>query len=201
MTGQIADRVWWEDEAYSLLEFVAPEAFKARIFSLMGLGIMPRSSHTGLWRGHHIDYGVQRGVFMVKHVRVNLEPRDEGRLIAGRAPVRAARYADGFDDLCTHKYEGLDLAQRYFSGRVLIARELIQGLYVHMGFQEPWRFEQVMTLRIEQGICVGHQDWSAQIAALREAHVPAPDEHGVVRLEPGQLRALTDRLWELIGRE
>ena len=59
----------------------------------------------------------------------------------------------------TARYEGVRVASR-FTGRLLIARGLVQDQYVHMGFQKPAAYKTVIELVVEDGKVVDEIDRS-----------------------------------------
>ncbi len=61
-----------------------------------------------------------------------------------------------------------------FSGRMLIGREFIDVLYVHMGFQAPYTYREVFELVFEKGHLVESRDLSEGMADVR-SHI---DDHG-----------------------
>jgi len=67
----------------------------------------------------------------------------------------------------TARYEEIRVASR-FTGRLLIARNLVQDQYVHMGFQKPAAYKTVIELVVEEGKVVDEIDRSAVYAEIRK---------------------------------
>ena len=69
-----------------------------------------------------------------------------------------------FFDYC---YNNLSL-QTYFTGKLLLAKDFIQSMYVHMGFQRPMAYKTVVELSVENGKITLFKDLSRKIEGDRE---------------------------------
>lgn len=58
-----------------------------------------------------------------------------------------------------------------FSGGLLIAKDFIEDLYVHMGFHKPWKYLTVVEFQFDAGVLLSTQDRSVEIAAIRDIEV------------------------------
>jgi hypothetical protein len=54
-----------------------------------------------------------------------------------------------------------------FTGKVLLAKDFIQSMYVHMGFQRPIAFKTVVEIQVENGNIISLKDLSKQMEARR----------------------------------
>ena len=54
-----------------------------------------------------------------------------------------------------------------YTGRIRIARDLIDDLYVHMGFQKPSSYKTVIDFQLEIGKVIKMLDRSTEVALIR----------------------------------
>ena len=67
---------------------------------------------------------------------------------------------------CNVIYDDVDL-RIPFIGTIIICDDFIQGLYVHMGFQDPYKYKKVMELSFENGMLTQSTDQSEQAQQQR----------------------------------
>jgi hypothetical protein len=65
-----------------------------------------------------------------------------------------------------YSYVDIDLKTK-FTGSMLLAKDLIESMYVHMGFQRPWAYETVLELQIEDGDIISVSDLSEKMEEMR----------------------------------
>ena len=53
-------------------------------------------------------------------------------------------------DCFKYMYEGLSLKTK-FTGSIMITKDFIRSMYVHMGFQSPDTFRTVIRLEVQDG--------------------------------------------------
>ncbi len=63
-------------------------------------------------------------------------------------------------------YKDLKLKSN-FTGSILLAKDFINSMYVHMGFQRPIAFETVVEINAENGEIISVKDLSKQIEEYR----------------------------------
>jgi hypothetical protein len=66
-----------------------------------------------------------------------------------------------------YEYKNLNLNTN-FTGIILLAKNFIDTMYVHMGFQRPLAFKTVLGLEFEKGEIVLFQDLSKQMEERRK---------------------------------
>ena len=69
-----------------------------------------------------------------------------------------------------------------YTGGLVITRDLIRDRYVHMGFQSPLSYTEVIELRFKKGVLVEENDLSEYIAELRETQQRETHEQQLMRL-------------------
>jgi hypothetical protein len=142
--------------------------------------------HTGCYRGYHCGYRVRDAQLQLARVTCGLRGKDVVRIGLGAGPrlygatFRARLHRTQAFDPKTGRLgpEELTPAGDYlveglsapvdFTGGLLLARDFIQELYVHMGFQPAYRYNTVVELTFEHGRLQVAVDHSDAIARYRE---------------------------------
>jgi len=152
MTGQIHDTVEFQGTTYDVVGANTPTLFHPRM-----VGIEPFKLHTACYRGFIAHYTVDDGL-VLERLEVRVEG-DEYPPIEGVEP-RIAEHAI---------YEGLSLCIP-FDGILRIGGGMIQSLYVHLGFQPPMAYKQVLQLLIREGTYVTFADHSKHYRKERRTY-------------------------------
>ncbi len=152
MTAQIPDEFILNGESFSLVGLkgkglVEPE----------DLGISPYSSCTACWRGYVMKYNFTKNKLILDELQVNV---DDPPKING---VEAQQESSLFK----YHYKNLKL-QTNFTGSILLAKDFIQSMYVHMGFQRPMAFKTVVEIDIKNGEIISLKDLSKKMENLRK---------------------------------
>ncbi|HUL30393.1 MAG TPA: hypothetical protein VLZ03_08045 [Thermodesulfobacteriota bacterium] len=153
MTGQIHDRFFFKGDEYSLIgmkggNLASPEQF----------GMEPVMLHTACYRGFFAKYELTgEGLYLRS---LTLREKNENYLpIEGINPIKQAYQAT---------YDGLNVAIR-FSGKLRFAKDFVEGLYIHMGFQKATAFKTVLDITLKDGRVVEIKDRSQEIEQKRGA--------------------------------
>jgi len=170
VTAQFLDGFRYKEKDYAIAG-IHGEA----LFDPENLGLNPAVTCTACSRGYVCTYTLLGKQLVVSRLAVNLldfhaEPEwlpVPGPEINGRKPMLAEERFPLFNNL----YEDLELPVR-FTGGLLIARDFIQELYVHMGFHPAWKFHEVWELLFDDGILTESQDVSLKVAELRKKLEP-----------------------------
>ena len=174
MTAQMPDVVRYKDEEYVLV------GVKGRgLFSPKDFGMAPVSVLTSCYRGYWTEYTCDAGTLWLTEMTVSSQG-NRYQEIGGVEPM-VERVPP------TARYEGIRVASR-FTGRLLIAKNLLQEQYVHMGFQKPVAYKNVMELVIEEGKIaeeIDRSDYFGEIrkkmGGVRDAPADPADENEVKR--------------------
>jgi hypothetical protein len=154
MTAQMPDVVRHNDEEYVLV------GVKGRgLFSPKDFGMTPVSVLTSCYRGYWTEYTCDGGGLWLTEMTVSAQGNRYGE-IGGVEPM-VERVPP------TARYEGIRVQSR-FTGRLLIAKDLLQDQYVHMGFQKPAAYRTVIELVVEDGGIVEEIDRSEHYALIRK---------------------------------
>ncbi|MFW9889158.1 MAG: hypothetical protein ACFFER_13315 [Candidatus Thorarchaeota archaeon] len=152
MTAQIPDEFRYMGELYSLVGLKGTALYTPQDF-----GIAPRMASTACYRGYVMRYDCVNGQLILDSMSVRTE---EAHPVNGIAPIEE----DGF--FFSHRYENLGLKTK-FTGSMLLAKDFIEEMYVHMGFQRPMAFRTVLELQIQDGDILATNDLSAKMEELR----------------------------------
>ena len=134
---------------------------------------------------------------MIEHLAVELwyddmvEPKPRvGPVISGVTPKTPTDEGALFNNEYYEVRVPLD-----YSGGILIAKDFIDDLYVHMGFHPAWKYQIVHELIFNKGRFVSASDKSLEMKALRqtvsEGELDGPGVH-----QPGDHIAWIERCFE-----
>ncbi|MHA1202959.1 MAG: hypothetical protein ACTSQ4_10625 [Candidatus Heimdallarchaeaceae archaeon] len=157
MTGQIADSFLYKDEEYSLSGISEGE-----LFSPLDYKLLPRAATTACWRGYVLYLTIKDEFLTLVDMEINAEEEPE---INGVKPLIREQ------SLRLH-YQDLNI-KLGFSGKIIIAKNFIQEMYVHMGFQRPTAYRTVIELEFDQGKLISEKDLSPKMKKRRKKN---PDE-------------------------
>jgi len=157
MTAQMPDELEYNGETYSIIGVKGEGLFEAR-----DLGLIPLPSSTACWRGNIMKYRCEEKQLILDEIIVNSKntPTING--------VDPQPNSPSFN----YTYRNLNLMIK-FTGGILIAKDFIQSMYVHMGFQRPIAFEKVIEIQMEEGNIISVKNLSHEMEKLRNKN---PDE-------------------------
>ena len=152
MTGQIPDSFLYKDEVYSLSGIS-----KGDLFSPTDYGFSPRIASTACWRGYVLYFTIRNESLILVDMAINASEELE---INGVKPEKKNN---------TFKLHYHDLNFKIdFTGTLIIAKDFIDTMYVHMGFQRLIAYETVLELNFDHGKLISERDLSHQIKKQRD---------------------------------
>lgn len=164
-TGQIPDVVHYGDKTFILIGLVG-ELPEPSLF-----GIEPAPSSTANWRGYFSEYSIVEGRLVLTRMTVNSKSAEYPAINGVEANLEIGKdcFEHKGEEICSsdggvYLDIGLDLS---FTGKIRIATNFVEELYVHMGFQKPSAFGTVVDLSFEDGLLVGIVDRSEDAAEIR----------------------------------
>jgi len=155
MTAQIPDEFILNGENFSLVGMKGNGLFEPLDF-----GLTPHSTSTACWRGYVMKYHFTKDQLILDEMRINVNDPPK---INGIEPQQG-------ESSFKYYYKNLNLKTK-FTGRILLAKDFIQSMYVHMGFQRPMAYETVVEIHIKNGNIVILKDLSKHMAKKREKNV------------------------------
>ncbi len=158
MTAQVPDEFRYEGEMYSLVGLDGEGLFIAEEF---GLKLVAAS--TACWRGHVMKYDCIDGELVLSGIDIRTQ---EEPPIINNTEARSLENESGYS-MFSHSYENLNL-KTSFTGSMLLAKDFIESMYVHLGFQRPMAFRTVLEIQVQDGDIISVSDLSEKMEDLRE---------------------------------
>ena len=153
MTAQISDTFLFRGDEYSLIgmnggDLTSPEQF----------GMEPEMIHTACYRGFYSTYELMEDALYLRELTLR-EKSGNYRQIQGIEPTKEDYQAT---------YHGLNVVVP-FTGKIRLAKDFIEELYIHMGYRKPTAFETVLDITLEDGRVVEIKDRSQEMEQKRGA--------------------------------
>jgi hypothetical protein len=159
MTGQIADTVLFSGEEYQIIGIAGKE-----LFTPVDYGIYPEMLGTACYRGFFATYRIDGERICLD--RLTIRDRDKRYpALDGVLPDAGSVEKEG---AAVYRNVGIPLS---FSGKLRLARDFTDKLYVHMGFQKPSAFRTVLDLSFKKGVLSGILDRSEEAARIRDQFI------------------------------
>ena len=155
MTGQIHDLLDYKGKEYTLVGYKGK-----KLFSPLDYNMKPRMTSTACKRGFVLKYSCKNDLLIVEKLEINVE---EAKEIYGVKGTRCTGEHIRFQ----YCYENLNL-EIPFSGKLLIATNFIDEMYVHMGFQRAIAFKKVLELKFKEGKIIAKKDISSEMEKKRK---------------------------------
>jgi hypothetical protein len=153
MTGQIADTVLFKGEEYEIIGIAGGELFDPFAYDMF-----PEMMHTACYRGFYATYRIEGERISLD--RLTIRERE------GKYPALNGVLPEADLNVGTAKYWNVGIFVP-FSGKLRLARDFIDSLYIHMGFQKPSAFQTVLDLTFAGGVLQGTLDRSEEAARIR----------------------------------
>ena len=166
MTGQWPDEFRYQGIRYDLVGMSG-----SGLYTPMDFGMAPFSSCTACWRGYILRFDCVDDALILDGMDINIR---EPATINGVEPQVGQEHFK-------YTYSNIGLKTHY-TGTILLAKDFIQKIYVHMGFQRPMAYRTVIELAIDDGNILEVRDLSARMAEMRKqdptrgAHPKRPDD-------------------------
>ncbi len=165
MTGQITNKFKYEGEIYELVAYHGESLYAAEDF-----GITPQMASTACWRGYQTFYDCVDGELILDSLHVRTEDKIT---INGVVPNENEELAEDSWVFFNTIYENLTLKTK-FTGSLLLGKDFIQEMYVHMGFQSPESFKIVIEIEVNDGEIIKITDMSARMEERRKHGLEKP---------------------------
>ena len=161
MTAQVHDAV-----RHRAREHAVAGCSGSALFDPQEHGLTPVATCTACWRGFQCFYEINKGVLYLRGLSIGLDEDASESIERAGGPRLFGKLPEYSGSLLPYFYD--DLRWRVpFTGGLLLGSGFIRELYVHMGFQEAWKYRKVLELTLEDGQVIEDVDRSDQVAALR----------------------------------
>lgn len=151
MTAQIEDTFLFRGEEYSLIGMT-----DGSLVDPLEYNMEPEMIHTACYRGFYATYELTDEALFLRKLTIN-DKNDYYPPIGGVEPKNSG---------CEAVYTGLNVVID-FTGKIRLAKDFIEELYIHMGFQKPSAFKTVLDITLENGRPVEINDRSEEIEQMR----------------------------------
>jgi hypothetical protein len=156
MSGQIDDTFQYNNVEYNLSAIEFPERF----IDIYAFGIEPIEFHTACWRGFVATFTINsKKLLILNRLYTNngSDKTNKAPLINGKLPKISTPEGliEEYADFREYYYDDLDYAIPY-TGSLIITKDLIENMYVHMGFQSPISYKNVLHLVFDNGQFIFH---------------------------------------------
>jgi len=175
MTAQVQDEVTYAGEEHALVGIKGSGLFDPR-----EAGIRCEMMSTACWRGYVAHYAVEDGELRLASLRMQLfgwgnkrEPAHPGKQEA--VPVLGVPPTEVTYGHARYERIGVRVP---FTGGLLVGRDFVRELYVHMGFHPAWKYRVVHELAFEDGRLVKEADRTEAMAEIRARLAARPREPG-----------------------
>ncbi len=151
MTAQIPDEFRYDGMVYSLIGIDGEGLYTPQDF-----GLEPYSTCTACWRGFMMMYDCRDNQLLLVGMEVNSKITPD---INGVRPVKGSQFF-------STSYMDLNLKTQ-FTGNLLLGRDFINEMYVHMGFQRPMAYREVIEIHVKEGDITQVRDLSEEMERQR----------------------------------
>ena len=155
MTAQITDTFIFKRKKYELIGIQGGGLFSPEAFDME-----PEMIHTACYRGFYATYKLRKDALILTKLTI----RDKNNCypaIGGIEPNIEAGEGEAVYGNLNYKI--------LFTGKLRLARDFIDELYIHMGFQKASAFKEVFDITINKGMIADIKDRSAEIEQKRGA--------------------------------
>lgn len=154
-TAQYTDQVIFRGEYYSLIGIKGGELISPKQF-----GMEPVMISTACYRGYIAEYELTNEALCLRKLILRADQR-RYLPITGVLPIED-------NERLTATYTGLRVIVP-FVGKLRLARDFIDKLYIHMGFQKASAFKTVLDITLDCGKVVSITDRSREMEEKRGA--------------------------------
>ncbi len=166
MTAQIPDEFIFKGEVYSLIgirggTLASPQQF----------GMQPEMMHTGCYRGFYATYELTEDGLYLREL--TLREANERYLPIGEVMPHVSCEEATY-------YNLNELIP--FTGQIRLAKDFIEELYVHMGYQKATAFKTVLDITLKNGKVVDIKDRSREMERKRGAFKKRYDSGNMLQM-------------------
>ena len=157
MTAQVPDSLIYNSVSYSIVGLKGEG-----LPSPLDFNLMPVSPSTANWRGFIMTYTILERHLLLHEMQVTVEDTKGKHPVINEVNPEIKK-----DGRIRLTYKNLKLHTK-FTGEILIAKDFIGSMYVHMGFQSPLSFETVIEVKFEEGVLIKLRNISNKMNNLRK---------------------------------
>ncbi|MFN6527050.1 hypothetical protein [Nostoc sp. ChiSLP03a] len=168
MTGQVSDGLIYKSQIFCIAGVDGMGLFEPTQH-----GFSPQWGTTACWRGYCCTYKVIEETLYLKELIISLSLKEKlakqgkAKDFLGVLPSRRntpVGHPSAIYDELNHLVE--------FTGSLLVANSFIKNLYVHLGFQPAYKYEEVHELIFDSGYLIQSINRSEEMAEIRQKIIP-----------------------------
>jgi len=184
-TAQTNDKFIYKNLEYGISAIEFPNNF----FNIEEYGLKPIWERTSCWRGYVATFTINDDNKLVLHkLNTNNGNRENDKIISinGKLPkiIKPEGIVDEYKNFRQYKYDNVDF-EIIYNGSIIITSDFIISRYVHMGFQSPISYKNVISLTFNNGKFSSFNDLSNTVASIR-------DNEKIINLEN---KEMDDKEW------
>ena len=156
MTAQMPDQFLYKGEQFVLIGLKGSKLFNPEEY-----GVYPVMASTACYRGFVATYVLTNKQIILTDIMLRSSEKKLNEI--NDQAANDLKNTMGFN----FKYSNLNLPIK-FTGFILLGKDFINEMYVHMGFQRPISYETVIEFQFRDGEIIVVNDFSELIAKLRK---------------------------------
>jgi hypothetical protein len=126
------------------------------------------------WRGYLAIYSLNDDKLVLNKLEINLVKIKESEFNAITGPeINGVKPQLNPHHHLNNTYEDLNFPLN-FTGGILLGKDFIQELYVHMGFHPAWKYEKVYELVFQEGKLIEKRNMTVKMAEIRNKLADKP---------------------------
>jgi hypothetical protein len=153
MTAQIPDKFIYKGQVYELVGIKGDGLVEPQQFCML-----PEMIHTACYRGFYATYELTESTLFLHEL--TLREKNGNYLPIGGVEAEQEEYQA--------TYHNLNVIVP-FNGKIRLAKDFIEELYIHMGYQKPTAFRTVLDITLQEGTVVAVNDRSKEMQQKRGA--------------------------------
>ena len=165
MTAQIPDTFLFDGDEYSLIGIKGDGLASPNQF-----GMEPEMIHTARYRGFYATYELTTEAIYLRELTLR-EKNGNYLPIGGIKPTKQEYQAT---------YQGLNELVP-FTEKIRLAKDFIEELYIHMGYQKPTAFKTVIDITITDGKVIAIRDRSREMKQKRGSFKKHYESEGMLQ--------------------
>jgi hypothetical protein len=169
MTGQVSDGFIYKSQIFCIAGVDG-----VTLFEPTQHGFSPQWGTTACWRGYCCTYKVIEETLYLKEFIIALSLKEKLAVKHGRARSFLGVFPYLGDTPVGHPsaiYNELNHLVE-FTGSLLVAKNFINSLYIHLGFQAAYKYEEVHELIFDSGYLMQSINRSEEMAEIRQKIIP-----------------------------
>lgn len=177
MTGQIADRYYYNGEEYSFVAYQPKLNFTPQVFNLT-----PSSISTSCWRGFWCSFDISDSGLYLNELYIHTDNDKYPDILNVKVAdieyveCMATRNDNGKKVTSPFKYEKYRGHRQYkslmypifYSGSLVLGKGFLRNYYIHCGFQRFYTYKTLIELEFKNGKVINCIDRSAMAAFVRD---------------------------------